>query len=298
MSSSDRAGTRSRSPSLRDRIRSSWPELSRSERAIAQHLLDTHPQVAFETVHSLGNSTHTSARSVMRLVQKLGYPGYPELQAELQREIEARLSSPVDRFRTAAAGDGVPWIDQITQNLAALAEEADSLEQAAARLARAKGRVFVFGAGKPAAIAIYLWHELALVRPRTVLLSGSDLEVVDQIFDIGPRDAVVICDFRRYPRLGRRIATLARAADAYVFVICDMPMAPAADFADDVLAVRTASTFLFDSYVAALAAVDLLTGLVARALPGPQLAARLEAFEAAAERGGVFSELSRGGGDG
>jgi DNA-binding MurR/RpiR family transcriptional regulator len=280
--------------SLRQRIRASWSELSRSERAIAQYILDTHPQVAFETVHSLGAASGTSARSVMRLVQKLGYPGYPELQSELQREIEERLSSPVARFRTSVGnGDGVPWIERITQNLAELAEEAAAVEAGAPRIARAKGRVFVFGAGKSAGLAMYMWHELALVRPSTVLLSGADLEVIDQVFDVGPQDALIACDFRRYPPLVGRVASLARDAGAYVFVICDTPMAPAAVVADDLLAVRTTSTFLFDSYVAALAGIDLLVGLVAKALPESRLAARLDAFETAAKRGAVFREIDR-----
>lgn len=299
MSTRERGARSREDESLRRRIRASWKDLSRSERAIAQYILDTHPQVAFETLHSLGAASCTSARSVMRLVQKLGYPGYPELQSELHREIEAQLSSPVARFRTSAGdGDGVPWIKRITQNLAALAEEAASVETGAPRIARAQGRVFVLGAGKSTGLASYMWHELALVRPSTVLLSGADLEVIDQVFDIGPQDALIACDFRRYPPLVGRVAALARDAGAYVFVICDTPMAPAAVFADEVLAVRTASTFLFDSYVSALAGIDLLVGLVAKALPEARLAARLEAFEAVAERGAVFGGMDRRPSDG
>lgn len=285
---------RPRSDTVRDRIKAKWGELSRSERAIAQHVLDTYPQAAFDTVHSLGEATSTSARSVMRFVQKLGYPGFPELQAELQADIEARLSSPAARLRSSAgieSADGV--LEVLVANLAALEGMADEIDAVAGRLAKSRGRIWCFGAGKASAAASYLWHELALVRPGCHLLAGSDFEVLDPLLDAGPEDVVIVFDLRRYPRLGERVARLSREAGAHVLAITDGAMAPGAAAADEALVVRTGSQQLFDSYVAVFALLDLLVGRIVAVLGEAKVSRRLDVFEGVAAAVGVFADGSR-----
>lgn len=277
---------------LRHRIKQEWEQLSKSERSIAAHLMESYPQAAFETVQSLGDITGTSGRSVVRLVQKLGYSGFPDLQHELQGDIELRLSSPAARLRVQeSSGDGGPaWLEKTVQNIAGIEEATDAVTAAAGVLAKAKGRVLLHGSGKSAAIALYLWHELVLVRPSVVLLSGSKFEVVDAAFDVGSDDVAVVFDMRRYPPLAAQLAAATREAGGTVVVVSDSPFSPASHLSDHVLAVKTGSTFVFDSYASAFALVDLLVSQVIRALPAGRVAARLNAFEGAAARTALFGE--------
>jgi DNA-binding MurR/RpiR family transcriptional regulator len=280
---------------LKDRVRHLWRELSVSERRVAEHVLNTHPNVAFETVNSVATEAGTSARSVMRFIQKLGYPGFPQLQAELRSDIERRLSSPASRFRYGK--ESGQRDDARTESLKEAAEnlqsvislEPSDVRLAAQMLAQTRGSLLMFGAGKALAIATYLWFHLILIKPRSLLLQGSELEILDRLMDLGPDDLIVLFEFRRYPRLGSIVASLASQRKARLLVISDAATSPAAISANEVLVVRTVSHSLLDSYVGAIALTDLLAELTIRELPEKSLATRLELYDQLTSRADIFS---------
>ncbi len=282
------------SDSLRERIHRHQDQLSGNELLVAQYLLETYPQAAFDTVSSLATGAGTSARSVMRFLQKVGYSGFPELQAELRSTIERRLSSPIARFQPAK--EDLAYHETVTQSLDQAAENLhsitrlhpDDVHAAAHALATAEGTVYVTGPGKAIAVATYLWWELTLLRPRTHLLHGSDFELMDQLIDVEAGDVVVVFDFRRYPAIGTTVATLARERGARVITVSDAAMSPASLNADVTLVVRTESRATFDSYAAAFVLVDALAVLALHDLPSELVTSRLSTYEALLERANVF----------
>lgn len=283
-------------PPLRSRLRDHWQTLSASERRVAESILSTYPQVAFATVNDVAAGAETSARSVMRFVQRLGYAGFSELQAELRADVERRWSSPIARLGLARGGTDVADIVSVSLERAAVnldstaSIDALDIEPAARALVKAGGSVFLFGAGKALALASYLWFELMLLRPRCYLLSGGHLEVLDQLIDLSRKDAVVVFDFRRYPRLGSTIASLAKSRGAHVVTISDAHMSPASVHANESFAVRTESNSVLDSYVAAFALVDLVAEMAIKEIPKPTLGRRLRAYEDLTSRVDAFWE--------
>lgn len=275
---------------LRQRISSEWPVLSRSERVVAEHLITTYPDVAFETVQSLGAATGTSARTALRLVQKLGYAGFLDLQNAIQGDIVVRLASPATRLKTRSDGSRPSHFDDFAlKNIEALADHVDAIGSLARRLSASQGRVFIHGAGKALALATYMWHGLSLLKQGSTLLRGSELEVLQASLDIGPRDCVILCEFRRYPQTGGQLALMARQAGAEVVAISDSDVAPASVHADHVFAVPTASDSIFDSYVAAFLLAELLLGSMAKELPHEDLERRLEEFDRLAAETHAFA---------
>jgi DNA-binding MurR/RpiR family transcriptional regulator len=289
--------------SFRDRLKDQWETLSPREQAIADYILTTFPQAAFESVHAVASAAQTSARTTIRFLQKLGYSGFGDFQAELREDIERRLSSPMERLRLQV-GEGWPSessdgavesiLGEAIENLSSVSRlDPQLIAAAAGALSQAQGDIFVFGAGKAAAVAAYMWFEVALVKERCRLLDGSELEVMDALVDLSPHDLVVIFDFRRYPRLGPVVASLAEERGAHLIAIADADMTPAGVRADQTLVVRTQSPSMFDSYIGAFALVSVITHLAELELPRDQLAKRLSRYESVADHASLFTARPR-----
>ena len=80
--------------------------LSPAERKLARVLLATYPTAGLESVAKFAERAAVSPPTVTRFVAKLGFRGYPEFQRVLRDEVQARLSSPLARYRDARPGGG------------------------------------------------------------------------------------------------------------------------------------------------------------------------------------------------
>jgi DNA-binding MurR/RpiR family transcriptional regulator len=289
---------KTRKASFRERLKTRWDELSPLEQALAEHILATFPQAAFDSVHAVASSAETSARTTIRFLQKLGYSGFGDFQAELRHDIERRLSSPIERLRVQV-GDGWPpetsdsaveaILADAVENLTSVSKlDPELLTGAAHAIAAADGEIFIFGAGKAAAAAAYMWYEVALVKEQCRLLIGSDFEVMDALVDLSSHDLVIVFDFRRYPRLGAIVAALAEERRARLITISDADMTPAGVRSAETLVIRTQSPSMFDSYVGAFTLISVLTHLAELELPRDKLAKRLARYEAVTDHAALF----------
>ena len=78
-------------------VRQRLDSLSPAERRLARALLATYPIV--ESVARFAERARVSPPTVTRFITKLGFHGYPEFQENLRDEVQARLSSPLERYR-------------------------------------------------------------------------------------------------------------------------------------------------------------------------------------------------------
>jgi DNA-binding MurR/RpiR family transcriptional regulator len=74
-----------------ERIRQIYEQLSPGYRRIADFLLNSYREAAFMTAAQVGHAAQADTASVVRFAQRLGYPGYPELIAEVQEEVKSDL---------------------------------------------------------------------------------------------------------------------------------------------------------------------------------------------------------------
>jgi len=61
-------------------ISSRFDEFSRSQKDVAQYVVDHLDEVAFHTAEELARRANTSSSTVVRFAQALGFEGFPELQ--------------------------------------------------------------------------------------------------------------------------------------------------------------------------------------------------------------------------
>src|SRR5919106_5816875 len=61
-------------------VSSRFDEFSRSQKDVAQYVVDHLDEVAFHTAEELARRASTSSSTVVRFAQALGFEGFPELQ--------------------------------------------------------------------------------------------------------------------------------------------------------------------------------------------------------------------------
>ena len=128
------------------------PDLTRLERQLSDVILQNYPVSGLGSITSLAEAANVSTPTVARLVQKLGYNGYPEFQQALRDELDETISSPLtkrDKWVDTAPDEHIlnrftkAVIDNIGQTLADV--NPDEFDQACNMISDPKRRVFVVG---------------------------------------------------------------------------------------------------------------------------------------------------------
>ena len=71
-------------------IRSRFDDFSRSQKDVAQYIVDHLDEAAFQTAEELAKRANTSSSTVVRFSQALGFEGFPELQQAARDEYRRR----------------------------------------------------------------------------------------------------------------------------------------------------------------------------------------------------------------
>src|ERR1700704_1472999 len=87
-------------------VRHRLASLSPAERKRARVLLASYPIAGLESVARFAERAGVSPPTVTRFITKLGFRGYPEFQEVIRHEVQARLSSPLARYRDEQPGRG------------------------------------------------------------------------------------------------------------------------------------------------------------------------------------------------
>src|SRR3989442_6231635 len=90
-------------------VRQRLASLSPAERKLARALLASYPIAGLESVARFAERAGVSPPTVTRFITKLGFRGYPEFQESLRLEVQARLSSPLARYRDEPKHDSAVY---------------------------------------------------------------------------------------------------------------------------------------------------------------------------------------------
>src|SRR5579864_6637405 len=98
---STRAGTprgaqASEHQSLSKYIQARFEECSRSQKDVAQYIVDHLDEAAFQTAEELARRANTSSSTVVRFSQALGFEGFPELQQAAREEYKRAHAAPAE----------------------------------------------------------------------------------------------------------------------------------------------------------------------------------------------------------
>src|SRR5881409_1660358 len=114
-------------------IQARFDEFSRSQKDVAQYIVDHMDEAAFQTAEELARRANTSSSTVVRFSQALGFEGFPELQQAAREEYRRNVPS------NGAAPAAAPLfsLDQ-TEWETALAADHVNVEDTARKLSRSE----------------------------------------------------------------------------------------------------------------------------------------------------------------
>ncbi len=254
---------------LDDQLRTALPDLTRAERQLATHILSHYPVAALGSITVLAKAAAVSTPTVVRLAQKLGFKGYPDMQGALRGEVEAMLVSPLAKHDRWAGG--VPdthvlnrFADAVVANLQSTLGQIDHAEfdAAASLLADPSRAVFAMGGRITHALADYFISLMKVVRPEVALLSNNSTTWPPMLLDMRPGDVLLVFDIRRYENAVLQLAEMAKEQGAEILLITDRWVSPAAAHARHTLACHVEAPSAWDSNVTLMVLVETLLSAV------------------------------------
>jgi DNA-binding MurR/RpiR family transcriptional regulator len=266
-------------------------ELTPSERRVARKLVSEYPVAGLVTVAELAELASTSSATVVRLIQKLGFDGYPDFQSTLRSELSVRHSGPIERLDSLAAQWSGPGIlNGISESVAKVAQSTSrtvpeaEFEAAVSLLADPSRHIYLMGGRVTTMLADYLEAHLVRLRPGVTVLPRHAGSQPATLLDLGRRDVLLAFDFRRYERETVDAARRAAKRGTRVVLVTDIMMSPAAAIASIVLPVEVETPSPFDTAAAGLVVVEALALATLRSL-GESGVKRMQAWDAMAHGG-------------
>jgi DNA-binding MurR/RpiR family transcriptional regulator len=277
-----------------DVIRVRYDTLTRAEKQLADSLLENYPVSGLGSITTIAENAGVSTPTVARMVQKLGYKGYPEFQLHLHQELEATLSNPIakhDRWASNAPGTHIlnRFADAITANLRETLSELDTTTfEGAAALLRDRGRNIYFVGGRiTGALAEYFFTHMQVIRQKTTLISNNSSSWPQYVLNMRAGDVLMIFDIRRYEQEMATLAEAAKANGVVIILFTDVWVSPVAKYAKHVFKVKIEAPSAWDSSVVTLFVVEALIEAVQSAA-WEETRERMNSLEGLFERSRLF----------
>jgi DNA-binding MurR/RpiR family transcriptional regulator len=207
-------------------IRDRFDEFSRSQKDVAQYIVDHLDEAAFQTAEALARRANTSSSTVVRFSQALGFEGFPELQQAAREEYRRAVPG-------ASADESGPLFS-IDQNdyESALAADHVNVEETARKSSRSEvdaaieaiagaGKILIAGTDQMAFFASYLRHLLMLLDHRAELVASPSQEALGRITRVDEETLVIGLSAGRPHPLVLRTMKLARHRKAATIAIAD-----------------------------------------------------------------------------
>src|SRR6202012_2516050 len=222
-------------------IKTRFDEFSRSQKDVAQYIVDHLDEAAFQTAEELARRANTSSSTVVRFSQALGFEGFPELQAAARagyRRGHAQGNEPggapvssaplfsldQNEFETALAADHLN-VEETARKVSR-----SSVEALIGAIVEAE-KVLVAGTDQMAFFASYLRHLLMLLDLRVDVVASPSQEALSRLGRIDAQTLVIGLSAGRPPPLLGGAMKLARHRQARTAAITDATLSEVAKLA-------------------------------------------------------------------
>jgi DNA-binding MurR/RpiR family transcriptional regulator len=268
-------------------ISSRFDEFSRSQKDVAQYVVDHLDEVAFHTAEELARRANTSSSTVVRFSQALGFEGFPELQ-EAAREEYRHVHRRVDQTTGLEPVTPLFSLDQTPFEQVVAADHVN-LEETARRVSRsevdgaiealaAAERILIAGTDQMAFFASYLRHLLMLLDVRAEIAASPSQEALSRLGRIDEGTLVIGLSAGRPHPLVVRAMKIARHRRAHTVAIVDATLSEVAKLSERTLYYSSNSPAFVRSHAGLLSILQALAyGLYAR--DAAQYDDRIRAFK-------------------
>lgn len=254
---------------IADVIQLRLDDLTRAERQLAHSILENYPASGLGPLTALAKDAEVSVPTVARMVQKLGFKGYPEFQAELREELKAKVQNPITKHDTWSEEapsehmlnrftDAV--IDNIRHTLGQI--KPDMFDDACALVADANRHLYIVGGRITHTLAEYLFLHMQLIRPQITHIQSTSNAWPHYLLDVNEGDVFVIFDMRRYENNTLKLAEMAHAKGANLILFTDQWRSPIHRLAKISFSSRIVVPSAWDSVATTLLLVETMISSV------------------------------------
>ena len=246
-------------------ITSRFDEFSRSQKDVAQYVVDHLEEVAFHTAEELARRANTSSSTVVRFSQALGFEGFPELQEAAREEYRHGHRAPPQGLEASAP------LFSLDMNAfeAAVAADHVNVEDTARRVSRSEveavielvatsEKVLIAGTDQMAFFASYLRHLLMLLDIRAEIAASPSQEALSRLGRIDGGTLVIGLSAGRPHPLVVRAMKIGRHRKASTVAITDATLSEVAKLADRTLYYSSNSPAFVRSHAGLLSVLQAL----------------------------------------
>lgn len=283
---------------IAERLQQQFATLTRAERQLGDLILENYPASGLGSITVVAQNAGVSTPTVARMVQKLGYKGFPDFQAALHKELEERISNPIakhDTWAEKAPGEHIlnrfadAAIGNIRQSLGQI--EVETFDASCALLADPDRAIYIAGGRITRTMADYLYLHLQVMRPAVTHIPTISNAWPHYLLDANPGDVFVIFDVRRYEASTLKLAELAAERGAEIILFTDQWCSPVHRFARHCFSCRIMVPSAWDSSVTVLLLLEtILADIQERVWPDTR--SRMEALEDMFDRTGFFRKFT------
>jgi DNA-binding MurR/RpiR family transcriptional regulator len=241
-----------------------FPQLTKSEKRIANYLNQNQDEAAFLSAGDIADRLQLSEATMVRFARTLSFDNYPAMRVALQDSFRhrlthaSRLRSRLDDLRSG--GDiferlVASEIDYLTEALQTLDRAALN---AAVELIRTHQRIFVFGLGPSISLVDLLEIRLTRTARQVIPLNTSGREMLEPLLLMNSNDLLIAIGFFNVTPNLRMVLDYAHEQATPVILVTDTLGPLVSDKADVVLAARRGPVSAFHSLTVPMTIVNAL----------------------------------------
>jgi len=191
---------------LKKRIKYKIPNLTESQKVIANYIVENPQKFALCSVRELEKELKISKSTIVRLAQALGYDGFSELKSVFLQRIRNNLG-PINRYKTflTEPHEKLNFIklvtDETVNNIHKTLQVIDKLQyKRAVDLLKNANHVYTIGMGISSCLAEIATYLFTRVSINSNFMTHGTLTFTEQIINISEDDVIFAFSFPPYSR--------------------------------------------------------------------------------------------------
>ena len=283
---------------IADAINQAFHSLTRAERQLANKILENHPVSGLGTITQIAEKSGVSPPTIVRMVKKLGFKGFPQFQTELRHELEAKIAGPIakhDNWAQKAPDSHIlnrfaeAVIDNIRQSLSQI--ETETFDASCKLLSETRHSLYIIGGRITRALADYFFLHMQVIRKDVTHIQPISNSWPHYFLDIKKGDVLVIFDIRRYENSTLKLAEMGHERGAQIILFTDQWRSPVEKFSKYCFSAKIVVPSAWDSTVELLLLVETFIAAV-QELTWPETRARMEELEDMFDRTRFFRKFT------
>ncbi|MBL1242245.1 MAG: MurR/RpiR family transcriptional regulator [OCS116 cluster bacterium] len=254
---------------IAERIRSQFEDLTKSERRLAEVMMENYPISSLGSITAIAKAAKVSTPSLVRMAKKLGFNGYPEMQEKLHQELKDTISNPIAKHDRWAEGTSNTHIlnrfaDAVMDNMRQSLGQLDVAEFDAVikLLINKKSDIYVVGGRITRSLADYFYTQMQVMRDGLTLIAPNSNTWAHYIINMQEGDTLIAFDIRRYETDILHLAEMAKKKKLKLILFTDQWGSPVGKYADHAFHSRIEVPSAWDSNIVTMFILEsLLAGV-------------------------------------